>query len=206
MAFWGEQKSFCVLQLAKAESIITVQSGFRTKYHTEPPTDKTIREWYRKFEETDCLCAAKRTGQPGSLLETVDHVRESFTRSPKKLTRRPSQELEMSHVTVWCILRKRLACKPYRLQLFQRWIGRTSNEDSALIPWPPRSPDLTPCDLFLWDYVKDKFTCPFYQEIYQIIVAAVDTTDVNMLQRVWQELDHRIDVCRVTRGEHMEHL
>jgi hypothetical protein len=48
----------------------------------------------------------------------------------------------------------------------QRWIGRTSNEDSALIPWPPGSPDLTPCDFFLWGYVKDKVyvpTLPVYQ-------------------------------------------
>jgi len=27
-----------------------------------------------------------------------------------------------------------------------------------------------------------------------------------MLTRVWQELEYRIDVCRVTRGAHMEHL
>ena len=24
--------------------------------------------------------------------------------------------------------------------------------------------------------------------------------------RVWQQLEYRIDVCRVTRGEHIEHL
>jgi hypothetical protein len=76
MVFSGEQKSFCVLQIIKTESIITVQRGFRTEYHTGPPTDKTIR----KFEEMGCLCATKRTGRPGPLPETVDHVRESFTR------------------------------------------------------------------------------------------------------------------------------
>jgi hypothetical protein len=27
-----------------------------------------------------------------------------------------------------------------------------------------------------------------------------------MLQRVWQELDYRIDICRVTKGGHIEHL
>jgi hypothetical protein len=32
-------------------------------YHTEPPTDKTIREWYMKFQQSGCLCAAKRTGK-----------------------------------------------------------------------------------------------------------------------------------------------
>ena len=29
---------------------------------------------------------------------------------------------------------------------------------------------------------------------------------VNMLTRVWQELDYRIDVWRVTHGAHIEHL
>jgi hypothetical protein len=64
MAFSGEQKAFCVLQFAKTQSIVTVQSGFQTKYRTEPPTDKPVRDWYRKFEETGCLCVAKRTGRP----------------------------------------------------------------------------------------------------------------------------------------------
>ena len=27
-----------------------------------------------------------------------------------------------------------------------------------------------------------------------------------MLTRMWQELEYRIDVCRVTRGAHIEHL
>jgi hypothetical protein len=40
----------------------------------------------------------------------------------------------------------------------------------------------------------------------QRIVVAVDTIGVDMLQRVWQELDYRIDVSRVTRGGHIEHL
>jgi hypothetical protein len=40
-------------------------------------------------------------------------------------------------------------CRHLNTILPQRWFGRTSNEDSALIPWPPRSPDLTPFDFFL---------------------------------------------------------
>ena len=26
------------------------------------------------------------------------------------------------------------------------------------------------------------------------------------VQRVWQELDYRIDICRVTKGGHIKHL
>jgi len=31
-----------------------------------------------------------------------------------------------------------------------RWIGRGAREDLMFCPWPARSPDLTPCDYFLW--------------------------------------------------------
>jgi len=48
-----------VLEFAKTESIVTVQRKFQTMYHTESPTDKTIREWYMKFQQSGCLCAAK---------------------------------------------------------------------------------------------------------------------------------------------------
>jgi len=38
------------------------------------------------------------------------------------------------------------------------------------------------------------------------IIAAVKNIDELMLMRVWQELEYRIDVCRVTCGAHIEHL
>jgi hypothetical protein len=36
------------------------------------------------------------------------------------------------------------------------------------------------------------------------IIAAVKNIDAPMLTRVWKELEYRIDVCRVTRGAHIE--
>ena len=38
------------------------------------------------------------------------------------------------------------------------------------------------------------------------IISAVKNIDAPMLTRVWQELEYRIYVCRVTRGAHIEHL
>jgi hypothetical protein len=35
---------------------------------------------------------------------------------------------------------------------------------------------------------------------------AVATIDRQMLQRVWQKLDYRINICRVTKGGHIENL
>jgi hypothetical protein len=36
------------------------------------------------------------------------------------------------------------------------------------------------------------------------IIAAVKNIDAPKLTRVWQELEYRIDLCRVTRGAHFE--
>jgi hypothetical protein len=38
------------------------------------------------------------------------------------------------------------------------------------------------------------------------IIAAANNIDAHMLTRVWQELEYRTDVCRVTRGAHIELL
>ena len=43
-------------------------------------------------------------------------------------------------------------------------------------------------------------------ELKARITQAVATINNAMLGRVWQELDYRLDVCRVTNGAHIEHL
>jgi hypothetical protein len=58
MAAPGE-KSFCVLEYHTNKSVVTVQSAVCSKYAKDPPTDKTIRVWYKQFTETGCLCKQK---------------------------------------------------------------------------------------------------------------------------------------------------
>ena len=54
-----------------------------------------------------------------------------------------------------------------------------------LLLWPPRSPDLTPCDFFIWGYVKDNaYKPPLPQNVRELqdrIRAAVQTIDGNKL-------------------------
>jgi len=38
------------------------------------------------------------------------------------------------------------------------------------------------------------------------IRTAIETITTDMLQTVWNELDYRVDVCRITKGAHIEHL
>jgi len=75
---------------------------------------------------------------------------------------------------------------------------------------PPHSPDATPCDFFLRDYEKGQvYVRPLPASIPELNVrirTAIETITADMLQTVWNELDYRVDVCRITKGAHIEHL
>ena len=75
---------------------------------------------------------------------------------------------------------------------------------------PPRSPDATPCDFFLWGYVKDQVYVPplpaSIPELKVRIRTSIETITADMLQTVWNELDYRVYVRRITKGAHIEHL
>jgi hypothetical protein len=86
-----------------------------------------------------------------------------------------------------------------------RWIRRAAKVENHLLPWPPRSPDLTPCDFFLWGFVKDSVYVPplpmSLKELRDRITHALQTITTDMLHRLWDEFDYRVDVCRVTQSD-----
>ena len=51
-----------MLEYHASKSVVTVQRAFRAKYAKDPPTDKTIRAWYKPFTETGFLCKQKSSG------------------------------------------------------------------------------------------------------------------------------------------------
>jgi len=74
-------------------------------------------------------------------------------------------------------------------------------------PWPPRSPDITPLDFFLWEYVKDKVFSTPVPDITNLkagITDAFATITEDMLENTWREIDYRLDVPRATKGAHVE--
>ena len=62
----------------------------------------------------------------------------------------------------------------------------------------------------VWGFVKDTVFVPplpaNLQDLHNRIIAAVALVDRDMLTRVWNEMDYRTDVCRITKGGHIEHL
>ncbi|GBN59822.1 hypothetical protein AVEN_224639-1 [Araneus ventricosus] len=84
----------------------------------------------------------------------------------------------------------------------QRWIGR-----GAVMAWPPRSPDITPLHFYLWGYVKQHVYSERINDINHLkqrISDVIPFVIPDVLTRVWEELDYRLDVCRATNGAHIE--
>lgn len=87
-----------------------------------------------------------------------------------------------------------------------RWIGR-----AGPISWPPRSPDLTPLDFFLWGYLKSLvYETPVQSDqdlIARIVAAAGEISDnPAILRRVRHSLENRCGLCIQERGRNFEHL
>lgn len=88
----------------------------------------------------------------------------------------------------------------------QQWIGR-----GGPVPWPPRSPDLTPLDFFVWGRMKDLvYSSPVEDEIdllARIIEAGARIQEEeNVFPRVRQSLSRRFTLCNEVGGQHFEHL
>jgi len=90
-----------------------------------------------------------------------------------------------------------------------RWVGRATDTDNTCT-WPPRSPHLTVCDFFLCGFVKDNVYVPplpkTLPELRERINTAVGNVTQDRLERVWREWEYRLDICRVTRGAHIERI
>ena len=63
---------------------------------------------------------------------------------------------------------------------------------------------------FLWGFIKQQVygppLPPTIEDLRVRITGITALEDDPMLQRVWQEVGYRTDVCRVTQGAHIEHL
>ena len=75
--------------------------------------------------------------------------------------------------------------------------------------WPPRSPDLTPCDFFLWGFVKGNvFTTPpaSIEDMRDRIVNELANLreDPETMKRVFRDMQRRAELCIERGGRHVE--
>jgi hypothetical protein len=81
------------------------------------------------------------------------------------------------------------------------------SEEEVLLPSPPRSPDLTPLDIFAWGFIKDVVYSRKVRDLAdfrQRIIEAIELITPHMLINAWQKLEYRLDICRATISAHIE--
>ena len=74
------------------------------------------------------------------------------------------------------------------------------------LEWPPRSCDLTPCDFFLWGYVKSKVCVNRPQTILQLkeeIQRVINDINRDVCEKVITNFIDRVTACRESGGGHM---
>ena len=91
----------------------------------------------------------------------------------------------------------------------ERWMGR---EGSIAIPtpftWPPYSPDLTPCDFFLWGHIKaivyaDGVPANL-EELKQRIQQAFEEMPQEMVDNAVEAFPRRLQKCIDKEGKNVE--
>jgi inhibitor of nuclear factor kappa-B kinase subunit alpha len=75
--------------------------------------------------------------------------------------------------------------------------------------WLARSPDLNPCDFYLWGNPKDKVYSnnPLtLVELKQSIRETISSIEVSELKQVSNNIFKRLEACLRAEGRHFEHL
>jgi hypothetical protein len=80
-----------------------------------------------------------------------------------------------------------------------RWLGRRGP-----IEWPARSPDLTPCDFFLWGYLKDivyREKSATIEQLRERISQACAEVPIEICSNACQSVVQRFERCRDAGGQ-----
>ena len=85
-----------------------------------------------------------------------------------------------------------------------RWIGR-----GGPVEWPPRSPDLSPLDFFLWGHLKRRVyrnRPANLEELKNNITEECRLISSETLEKVISNGYRRMLRCKQNNGDHFEHL
>jgi hypothetical protein len=83
-----------------------------------------------------------------------------------------------------------------------RWLGRCGPHE-----WPARSPDLTPCDLFLWGWAKEEVYRTKQETLNELedrIRHVLTNFPQEFLQKSVENIPHRLQTLVQNAGAYVE--
>jgi hypothetical protein len=97
--------------------------------------------------------------------------------------------------------------RPVRVWLTDNFPNHWMGRGSPNMPWPPRSPDLSMCDFFLWGYVKSvvyRQKLHSIEELKMAIAQAFQSVTPEMRQKAALDYRRRLQQCIRMNGGHVE--
>ncbi len=96
--------------------------------------------------------------------------------------------------------------REYLDDTFVQWIGRRGT-----VEWPPRSPDITPCDFSLWGIIKDHVYAQQPSDIDHLKSLikkefALINDNTELCRAICRSVANRCQMCIDTDGKQFEHL
>ena len=139
-----------------------------------PPTD--TNRVVDKLKTSYTLINQKPPGRNRTVItgKNITRLKRQLDLSPRRSIRSLSKQLKMSTDTLWKILRKELAVEkyPYKIQLKQTQTPKNKSDSTVAkrllsgynrrilrksldfsFNWLVYSPDLIPCDFYLWGFL-----------------------------------------------------
>ncbi len=81
------------------------------------------------------------------------------------------------------------------------------SEGIIVIPHPPYSPDLSPCDFWLFDFVKENLTDQDDSEsMYRAVSNLMNSLNKEEYTKTFNKWIQRMQICVDNNGDYFEHL
>jgi hypothetical protein len=97
-----------------------------------------------------------------------------------------------------------------RLQFARQMTTKlASKEIPREFQWPPCSPDLSVCDYFLWDYLKQRVYVNKPHTLDQLrtnIETEIANISPAILQKVFKNFEKRLENCIERNGHHLNNV
>ena len=141
-------------------SVTATQRAFHTRFalgqNASVPDRKTILLWTSNLRATGSTLKRKSPGRPRTVRtpENVEAVRASIQQSPKRSAHKHAMALGISSQNLRRILHADLKLHPYKMMLAQELSERDhANRRAVSVEILEQ---VSPCDFFLWGYLKEK--------------------------------------------------
>ncbi|KAJ4438538.1 hypothetical protein ANN_14485 [Periplaneta americana] len=207
MQYTLNQRLFLVKQYWITNSITATQRAYQREFGIRnPPKRNTILGLVNKLETTGSLGSEKGKHRSSRLPTVV--VDTVNTAEYRLIFMEFVEQLDDVELSQGYFQQDGATC-------------HTSNESMELIAsffddriisrnlWPPRSPDLTTPDFFLWDYLKDRVYATRPQTLDYVkhnITQEIQAIDNRVLQRVASNMERHVELCLMQDGGYFQHL